>query len=401
MLDSARMFSARSGIHTDAENPIPQLFLAGRIWLDYIQSGIELMLIKRKVKLMKSNGKNVEINLKLSVTALIILVPLILFSCSDNKSTEPNVVVPQLTTTAVSQITQTTAQCGGTITSDGGASVTARGVCWSTDSIPTIADDITVDGTGTGSFTSSIDELIDGESYFVRAYATNSAGTGYGNLLAFVTQMSVQTDSVTDIDGNVYQTIRIGDQWWMTADLKVTHYRNGDSIPNVVDNGTWEGLGSGAYCDYNHDTANVADYGRLYNWLAATDSRNIAPTGWHVPSDSEWKQLEMFLGMSQASADSMNWRGTDEGSKLKETGTAHWASPNYGATNESGFTAVPSGLRSYDGEFEGLQGVVYYWTTGDYGSGSGWGRHVSVNYQSINRGAHVKQCGFSIRCVKD
>ena len=152
-----------------------------------------------------------------------------------------------------------------------------------------------------------------------------------------------ETGTVTDIDGNTYQTVKIGDQWWMAENLKVTCYRNGDAIPNITDGTTWASLSTGAYCEYNNDINNVATYGRLYNWYAVTDSRNIAPAGWHVPSDAEWKQLEMYLGMSQSEADATGWRGTDEGGKLKEVGTMHWNSPNTGATNESGFTALPGG----------------------------------------------------------
>jgi uncharacterized protein (TIGR02145 family) len=105
---------------------------------------------------------------------------------------------------------------------------------------------------------------------------------------------------VTDYDGNVYQIVLIGGQCWMMENLKVTHYRNGDPIPHVPNIGEWYGLSSGAYCDYNNDPGNVETYGRLYNWYAVDDSRNIAPEGWHVPTDDEWKQLEMYLGMSQA-----------------------------------------------------------------------------------------------------
>ena len=158
-------------------------------------------------------------------------------------------------------------------------------------------------------------------------------------------------DSVTDIDGNVYKTIKIGDQLWMAENLKVTRYNNEDSIPHITDPGMWAELNSGAYSIYENDTNNVSIYGLLYNWHAVTDNRKIAPVGWHVPTDDEWKELEMYLGMSQSDADDVGWRGTDEGGKLKETGTAHWISPNTGATNESGFTALPSGNRFYDGTF--------------------------------------------------
>jgi len=209
------------------------------------------------------------------------------------------------------------------------------------------------------------------------------------------------TGTVTDYDGNVYQTIKIGDQWWMCENLKVTHYRNGDSIPNVTDGGTWSGLSTGAYCDYNNDPANVAIYGRLYNWYAVNDSRNISPEGWHVPSDAELKQLEMYLGMSQAEADAIGWRGTDEGGKLKQTGTTHWQSPNTGATNESGFTALPGGYSSIDGAFNGLGIYAHYWSSTEGGSDYAWYRGLDYDYSQTHRYGNYKRNGFSVRCVKD
>ncbi len=168
-------------------------------------------------------------------------------------STLSSAPVPVLSTAEVTGVTHAAAQCGGNITSDGGATVTARGVCWSTNLTPTVADSKTTDGTGAGSFTSSITGLTDSTAYYVRAYATNSNGTGYGNTSSFTTTDSMGT--VTDIDGNIYQTVKIGNQWWMAENLKVTHYRNGDAIPNVTDNTAWEGLTTGAYCNYNNDTA--------------------------------------------------------------------------------------------------------------------------------------------------
>jgi len=209
------------------------------------------------------------------------------------------------------------------------------------------------------------------------------------------------TGTVTDIDGNTYQTIKIGDQWWMAENLKVTHYRNGDPIPHVTDGGTWAGLSTGAYCEYDNDPANVATYGRLYNWFAADDSRGIAPEGWHIPSDSEWKQLEIYLGMSQSEADAVNWRGTDEGGKLKEAGITHWNPPNTGATNESGFTALPGGCRSYYGTFDSIISCAYLWSSAEYSSGFAWPRTLSCNYSWVYRNIYYKWNGFSVRCVKD
>jgi uncharacterized protein (TIGR02145 family) len=209
------------------------------------------------------------------------------------------------------------------------------------------------------------------------------------------------TGTVTDIDGNVYQTIKIGDKWWMMENLKVTHYRNGDEIPNITSNSTWENLISGAYCNYDNDEGNVDTYGRLYNWHAVSDSRGIAPQGWHVPTDAEWKQLEMYLGMTRAEADASGWRGTAEGGMLKDTGTTYWASPNGGATNESGFTALPGAYRNYDGSFNNLGNVASFWTATQYSSDRSWTRRLHYQFTQCARLNYGKTYGSSIRCVKD
>ncbi len=185
-------------------------------------------------------------NLILSSVLAAFILPLFA-GCGGDDPAGPDTKVPILTTVAVSAITQTTAQCGGNITSDGGATVTACGVCWSTNQTPTVADNKTTDGTGAGSFASSITGLTASTTYYVRAYATNSVGTGYGSAMSFTTTAS---GTVTDIDGNVYQIVTIGTQVWMAENLKVTHYRNGDAISNVTDNTTWRFLTYGAYCEY-------------------------------------------------------------------------------------------------------------------------------------------------------
>jgi len=210
------------------------------------------------------------------------------------------------------------------------------------------------------------------------------------------------TSTVTDIDGNVYQTVKIGDQWWMMENLKVTHYRNGDPIPHVTDNSTWEGLTTGAYCAYENDENDVETYGRLYNWYAVDDSRNIAPEGWRVSTDEDWKQLEMYLGLSSTEADSMGWRGTDEGGMLKETGITLWASPNTGATNESGFSALPGGYRSSDNDGFFTAGYLgYWWSSTTFDSQNAWYHSLNYNVAGVYRYCSIKQLGFSVRCVRD
>lgn len=207
-------------------------------------------------------------------------------------------------------------------------------------------------------------------------------------------------NSVTDIDGNVYQTVTIGNQTWMAENLKVTHYRNGDAIFYMTNRTSWGNLTTGAYCYYNYSPTHAATYGLLYNWYAVIDSRDIAPEGWHVPTDEDWKELEMFLGMSQSEADESGDRGTDEGGQLKETGTSHWSTPNMGATNESGFTALPGGYISIDNFYE-LGDYGYFWSSSEGGSNSAWFRVLSYISSVINRSDYDRGDGFSVRCVKD
>jgi uncharacterized protein (TIGR02145 family) len=209
------------------------------------------------------------------------------------------------------------------------------------------------------------------------------------------------TGIVTDIDGNVYRTVKIGNQWWMAENLKVTHYRNNNSIPIVTNGAVWGGLTTGAYCDPNNNAGYVSTFGRLYNWYAVNDSRKIAPAGWHVPSDDEWKQLEIYLGMNVAELDLTGYRGTTEGGALKDVGTTLWSSPNSGATNESGFSALPAGLRDYVGNFYDMTNYGSFWSSTQSDGSSAWERHLYYSYPTIYRFAYAKPFGFSVRCVKD
>jgi uncharacterized protein (TIGR02145 family) len=204
------------------------------------------------------------------------------------------------------------------------------------------------------------------------------------------TTTPLPSETVTDIDGNVYQTVTIGTQVWMAENLKVTHYRNGDSIPNVTDSASWVNLSTGAYCNYNNNTAQVAVYGKLYNWHAVDDSRKIAPDGWHVPADSEWQILNDYLGGQNVA-----------GGKMKEAGTTHWQGQNVGATNESNFSALPGGYRRDVGFYNYLGYHAYFWSSmRDY---YGYTTDMVLNYDDAIavRVEADANYGFSIRCVKD
>jgi uncharacterized protein (TIGR02145 family) len=202
---------------------------------------------------------------------------------------------------------------------------------------------------------------------------------------------SITYGSMTDQDGNIYKTVTTGTQIWMAENLKTTKYRNGDLIPNVTDNMQWGNLTTGAYCNYDNDTTNANIYGRLYNWYAVNESRSIAPTGWHVPNDTEWTTLTTFLG---------GQIGT--GGKLKETGTNHWKKPNTGATNETGFTALPGGSRYYNYFTFAYIGLIgSWWSATETDPTSAWHWEINCNYADVFVSNPVKQFGLSIRCVKD
>jgi uncharacterized protein (TIGR02145 family) len=203
-------------------------------------------------------------------------------------------------------------------------------------------------------------------------------------------KIKIKNIGVKDIDGNKYKTVAIGTQVWMAENLKVEHYRNGDPVPNVTDNTAWSTLTTGAYANYNNDAANGATYGRLYNWYAATDARNIAPAGWHVPSDTEWDVLINYLGGESVA-----------GSKMKETGTAHWASPNIDATNSSGFTSLPGGVRDQNGPFFAIGNLGSWWSSTELLTSNAWSRTLFNSHGVVFKNGDFKQRGFSVRCLRD
>jgi len=200
----------------------------------------------------------------------------------------------------------------------------------------------------------------------------------------------LQAQTVKDIDGNVYKTVTIGTKVWMAENLKTTKYNDGTAIPLVADDKAWEALTTPAYCWYNNDaTANKKTYGALYNWYTV-NTKKLCPTGWHVPSDAEWTTLTTNLGGESVA-----------GGKLKETSTTHWQSPNTGATNETGFTALPSGYRSSSGTYNyiGLNG--YWWSSSEYSPPNAYSRSMNYYRSNVYRYSYYKQDGFSVRCLRD
>ena len=249
-----------------------------------------------------------------------------------------------------------------------------------------------------------------GGTYAVELIATNDNGS---DTLIMSYYIIVGTGSVTDYDGNVYITMQINNQEWMAENLAVTHFPDGTEITLVEDPGVWYNLlfTDEAYCYYDNSATNGDVYGALYTWTAAMNGaagsdvnpsgvQGVCPDGWHLPSDAEFKEMEIFLGMSETDADNIDWRGTDEGSKLMEIGTTHWKSPNT-ATNVSGFTALPAGQRDYFGPFYLLGEYVAFWSTSEFDSSSAWYRCLRYSNSNIRRFNSDKDFGFSVRCVKD
>ncbi len=292
---------------------------------------------------------------------------------------------PTLVTGLVSSVKQTTATLGGTISNDGGASINERGIVYGTSPNPTTSSNKIIVGSGIGSFNINLSSLTPNTTYYVRAYANNSAGTAYGNERTFTTVGL----TLTDIVGNIYPILQIGNQVWMIENLKTTSYRNGVSIPNVEDNTIWSQLITGAWSYYNNDSNNNAVYGKIYNWYS-TIGDILCPIDWHVPTDTEWTTLATYLGGENIA-----------GGKLKSTGTAFWISPNTGATNESNFNVLPAGIRSVFGGFIDIKRSAFFWSATDNSFGFGLNRPLYYDDNGFYSNGSGKALGTSIRCLKD
>jgi uncharacterized protein (TIGR02145 family) len=300
--------------------------------------------------------------------------------------TTSTVSLATVTTAVPSSYTASGAVTGGEVTANGGGTITASGVCYGTTANPDITGDHSTDGTGTGTFTSTLSGLTDGTVYYVRAYATNSAGTAYGSQVQFLTKVS-------DKEGYLYNTVLIGNQVWMAENLRTKKYNDDGDVTLVTDPTVWAALTSEGYCWYNNDEAtNKPLYGAMYNWFAVNKG-NLCPTGWHVPTDEEWTTLTTTLGGESVA-----------GGKLKEDGTTHWLSPNTGATNESGFKALPGGYRyRVDGTFNDIGKLSYWWssTTYIYDTAKGYYREMFNDQASVSREGAYKTAGKYVRCLKN
>lgn len=195
---------------------------------------------------------------------------------------------------------------------------------------------------------------------------------------------------VKDIEGNVYNTVKIDNQTWMVKNLKTTKYNDGTAIPLITDGAAWAALSTPGYCWYDNEASSFKpSYGALYNGYAVSTGK-LCPTDWHVPRDAEWTTLTIYLGGESVAGD-----------KLKETGTTFWVSPNTGANNESGYTALPGGLRYHDGLFRDFGFSGYWWSSTEYSTSRAFFRYMDYEYSSVFRFNNLKKIGFSVRCLQD
>ncbi len=304
-------------------------------------------------------------------------------SYGENQSATTPGVLPVVVSGSITDTLARTASAGGNVTDDGGAPVTARGVCWSNAPGPTINNSKTTDGAGTGTFIGHLTGLLPYTTYYLRAYATNCAGTAYGEEVSFKTL-------VDDVDGNIYHYVTIGTQVWLVENMRVTKLNDGTPILQVTDDASWSSLTTPRYCWPNNLIANKEPYGALYNY-ATVNTGKLCPSGWHVPNDTEGLVLADFLGGASAA-----------GGKLKEAGTSHWQAPNAGATNETGFTALPSGFRYWGGTFTEFRFGSYLWILRPIDSTHAVSAYLSyLSGQLLYNPDEYMPSGQSVRCIAD
>jgi uncharacterized protein (TIGR02145 family) len=318
--------------------------------------------------------------------------------------------IPSLTTYPAWSISRTSAWTGGTLLREGSDTLIDQGICWSTQGTPTLEDSV-IPCYNISNCGGRLDHLIPNTTYYVRAYATSRAGTGYGNEESFTTKPATIShlfnpqltyDSVADIDGNVYKTIEIGTQEWMAENLKTTRFNDGAGIPLIGDDNSMDYLITPGYSWYESNEEVFKDiYGGYYNWFAVNTGK-LCPSGWHVPTDEEWKVMEMYLGMSREEADAMGYRGTNAGSAIMESGTINWLEESAAASNESGFTGLPGGSRYGSSGGEGTIGM--FWTDTEFGPDPytwGYMRWLLSGNTWIGRSELLKRSAINVRCIKD
>jgi uncharacterized protein (TIGR02145 family) len=299
--------------------------------------------------------------------------------------------VPVLSTKPINNVSQNSCTSGGIIGWDRGNPITEKGICWSSSHNPDVNGSKIIAGSGNAEFTVPLQGLTPATTYYVRAYAVNSAGIAYGNEQSFQT-LNDLSGNVKDLEGNVYKTIKIGSQTWMSENLKSTRLNDGTPIA-AGDASNWASMNGPGYCWLDDNAPlNANTYGALYNGYVA-QSDKACPAGWHVPAKSEWDTLINYLGGRNVAA-----------GNLKEAGTAHWLSPNAGADNSSGFTALPGSSRSSGGKggevgftIPGYMGN--WWTSTNSYPTTLWIKAMFSDQTEVASGNGTMRIGNSIRCI--
>lgn len=332
------------------------------------------------------------------------LVSALFISCSSNSEYAGGEVIvdPVFTvqTKSVASIGHESANVFGAISPSFVSGTSAYGIVYGLTPNPTLEDSV-ITGTSinpeTGGFSCVVTPLWHNTTYYVRAFGTTSSGTTYGDQLNFSTLNQLYSTGVAlvDADANSYTTVVINGRNWMQQNLNVSKYRNGDAIPEVTDMVEWDALTTGAWCYFENDTENGPVYGKLYNWYAINDPRGLAPTGWHIPSDTEWTALTTFLGGTSTA-----------GIKMRDLGDL-WSTNAVLATNQAGFSALPGGYgyltHTYtpaDQSFNNLGDVAFWWSATSSNANVAYTWNVNLN-NSVTRGLILKKAALSVRCVKN
>jgi uncharacterized protein (TIGR02145 family) len=311
-----------------------------------------------------------------NISRLILII--LLFHCCKKDDTLP----PSVMTLSATEITNTAATLNGTANANNGSTTVSFEYGPTTSYGQIIQVQAPLSGSDLTNCNSSITGLMSGITYHYRIKAVNSMGSTNGEDLQFIT-------TIQDPDGNIYTTTTIGTQTWLKENLKTTKLSDGTPITNTTLSDDWKILTTPAYCWYNNDPTYKSVYGALFNWYAVNTNK-LCPDGWHVPSDAEWTILTNFLGGESVA-----------GGKLKETGTTHWYDPNYGATNESGFMALPGAARANYGVFDNIGPAGNWWSSSENGAYGPWYRAIYANSTVVNSlNANPKE-GLSIRCVRN
>ncbi|MBU8892509.1 MAG: fibrobacter succinogenes major paralogous domain-containing protein [Bacteroidales bacterium] len=292
---------------------------------------------------------------------------------------------PVIKTVEFSEIRSNSLKSGGNVISDEGFTIIEKGVCWNTSGNPDINDFKINAGSGSESFECHLENLQEGEDYYVKAYATNSKGTAYGEELQV--SLIYGVIQVQDYDGNWYNLLKIGNQIWLKESLKTTHYSNGDPIENGDGIDINSEFSPAYYFNYDNNEANAEIYGRLYTWYAAL---NACPDGWHMATENEWQTLINYIGNEN--------EGRLKSTGILEDGSGLWKSPNAGATDLHGFSMLPAGF--YSAQFYSYYGIgersmfVY----ADNGKGGGSFKYDDDYMTGLGTGLNF---GHSVRCIKD